>query len=240
MKRPSSISRRVLLIGACLLAVVLTAPLTVGARQETRPQPQSGYQRDYGSWSYSAGRAVHGRLDAHVWYDTSSIAGLRAYAAANRALADQLARAGGRAEVQVTFRVPMALDTFRIWATSVGLTVQAVDIRTLDTQGMRSTLGVFPRGGDPLPQTVIDRQLGSASQKVGPLTVTGVTNARGTVEAARLPAIAADAQVFLADVTATVVRRELGVAGEADAAQTVVTVQPPFWHMEALGLGNFR
>lgn len=157
MKRLLSIPSRLWLIGACLLAAALLTPLGVGARQEPPPTPQGGHERDYGSWRYSVGRAAnHGRLDGYVYYDNTSINGLRAYAAANRILANQLASAGGTAEMQVTFRAPMAPDAFRAWAAASGLTVGVVDIRMVDTTGNRSTIGLFPRGGDPLPQAVLE------------------------------------------------------------------------------------
>lgn len=238
MKRLLSTHRPLRLVGICLLAVALSAPLSAHARQGTPPPQAHGH--DYGAWSYTAARIPdHGRLEASVRYDNGSVTGLRAYAAANQFLAGQFARAGGTVEVQVTFRTPMAPDAFRAWATNAGLTVQAADIRTVNAKGRRSTLAVFPRGGDPLPQTIIDRQL-ARHQPADPLTVQGVVDARGTVDAARLPGIAADAKVFMADVTATVVRSDLASEGEVDAAQTLVQVPPPFWAMEDLGLVNFR
>jgi len=238
MKRSRFARPRLLLIGSCLLVVALSVTLSTSVGRAA-PAPQM-HGHNYGAWSYTATRSSdHGRLEAAVRYDNSSIAGLRAYADANRILANQLARSSGEIEVQITFSTPMDPVKFRSWATNVGLTVQAADIRTVNAKGRRSTIAVFPRGSDPLPQAIIDRQL-ARNLTIDPLTIRGVVDARGTIDATRLPSVVADTNVFLADVTPSVIRRDLSNEGEVDATQTLVQVQPPFWALEDLGLDNFR
>lgn len=246
MERVLAKHRITVLVGACLLAVALIVPLQAGAAQGAPPQPKPIPAHDFGTWSYTAGREDDGALVIHVRYDDRSIAGLRAYATANRTLAQQLAREGGQAEVQITFRAPVSPDEFRTWAASTGLKVKTVTLRTVEGDGRRSTLGVHPQATDPLPQAAIDRRLASVSQTqrsgklIGPLTVQGVITVTASVDAKRLPSIAGDPRVFLADVTPAVTRRALTTAGVSDAARGTVFVKPPFWQMEDLGLDNFR
>lgn len=241
MKYLKSHSRVRWLIGAALLLLAFLAPLGVGATQQAAPSAPEHYGREYGSWRYTIGRvAAHGRLDGTVSYDIATAEGVLAFARANRALAEQLAGVGGSAEVQVTFGVPLTPEAFRAWAQGVGLTVQEADIRTYDAQGAPSTIGIFVRGDDPLPLDVLERQRAAVSAKGGPLTVGGVTNARGTVDTARLRAIAADPTVFLVDVTTTAVRRDLRDRGVADAPSAIIVTQPAYWQVETFGLGGVR
>jgi hypothetical protein len=229
-----------MLIGACLLALALTATLGAQVTSGAHAQPGPVHSRDHGDWKYIAGRDQHGRLMATVKYDDRSVGGLRAYAAANQGLLRQLARDGGQADIQVTFRGPVELNAFRAWVATRGLSVEEVTLRMVDARGTRWTIGAFPSDKDPLPQAAIDRQIAKSSEVAGPLTMRGVITVRGRVDAARLLDIAADAQVFLADVTPTVVPRDLQAAGVEDAAQALVNVPPAFWQMESLGLQHFR
>ncbi len=79
----------------------------------------------------------------------------------------------------------------------------------------------------------------TASRRVGPLTVAGVTSARVMVPPTGLAALGADSRVFLVDITPTLARQDLGAAQIADADQAKIVDGSPFWFMEDLGLGNF-
>lgn len=266
MKHWLSNHARVLLVGLCLLGVALVAPLGARAMQQPQgddhhtplvnPSPTRGGRQggpavppqrpqvvrtgDFGSWKYTAVREATGELSASVQYDNLSVAGLRTHAATNQALIRQIVQTGGRADVQVTFRSPVTADDFRSWAAATGLRVNGVSLRTVDQRGQRSTLFINPQDGDPLPQAFIDGQLAEASRKVGPLTVQGVIMMHGQLEATRLPAIATDTRVFLADVTPTIVRRELAAAGIAGTEQMSINLPVTFWQLENLGLEQFR
>lgn len=204
------------------------------------PTPEPVRSADFGAWSYKAGRNDKGILEATVVYDSNSAKGLRAYAAANRAAAAQIAALGGPVEIQVVFREPLGLEEYRAWASALGLAADTVGLRTLDAAGQRSTLSLFPRGKEPLPQAALDTQLAGANKAAGPLTVRGVFAVRGTVAATRLPEVLADKRIFLPDITAAFIKRDLATSGVADAAQVRVTVFQPYWQMEDLGLDSFR
>lgn len=208
--------------------------------QAGAPAPVPVRSADFGAWSYTAGRNELGILEATVMYDGNSPKTLQTYAAANRAAAAQLAAAGGTVEIQVIFRDPLSPTEYRAWASALGLAVDSVQIRTVSAAGQRSTLSLFPQGKEPLPQGALDSQLTAATKAAGPLTVRGVFAVRGKVDASRLPTILADKRVFLPDVTATLVQRDLAAFGVADAPQVRVTIFQPYWQMEDAGLENFR
>ena len=68
----------------------------------------------------------------------------------------------------------------------------------------------------------------------------GVSFTRAWVDSSRLPAIANDPLVYLADVTPNVVRTDLAKAGVADAGTTAIEVDTPFPAMEHFGLDSFK
>ncbi len=72
----------------------------------------------------------------------------------------------------------------------------------------------------------------------------GVYFSLATVDAKQLPVIAADSQVFIADVTINVVRNDLvraGVRGAEDVQNSEGFPAPFFWDMEhKFGLDKFK
>lgn len=181
-------------------------------------------ERDFGAWRYVAGQGPKGPA-VLVFLANDSVSGLEAYAAANRELAKQLARPGSSTEVVITFRTYVAPDQFRVWARAKKLEVEMVEVRT----GGRGTLFIGANKDDPLPQSSIADE-----------AVVGVYSVRCGVAAERLPEIASDPLVFVADVTSTVARRDLAEAGIAGADNAEVRLhRGVFWSIENLGLGNF-
>jgi hypothetical protein len=228
-----------------LMAVIATALATQVIWAAPAVAQNPGYERDHGSWKYRVGQTNGNLFEAQVWYDMSSVAALKSFAAANQAIAAQIKGSDTPIDVAVTFRAPLPLDTFRPWAKSTGMKVDAVDIRTTTATGERGTIGIFPHADDPLPQAALDGQLASASGKVGKLSVGGVTTVHGSIRSSSVAQLMADNQVFLVDVTAAVIRAEFASAGivaadQLPAARLIVISPPPFWQMEELGLQNFR
>jgi hypothetical protein len=213
-----------------------------------QPDQQVIRQRNFGSWNYTAVRRVDGHIAAGVRYDDSSINALVTYAAANQVLATELAGSGGEAEVHITFRNYVAPDQFRTWATAMGLQIKFSQIRYVSGNNNDAAITLGGTVNDPLPRAALDRQLQEATENEGVLEVRGVFYTLGTVSANRLPLIAADPLIFLADVTTNVVRNDLIAAGISGAEQAVIQVgststvfhPSPFWRMEHdFGLGNF-
>jgi hypothetical protein len=213
--------------------------LEISALEGTRTPRPAGTpvvvrERNFGAWSY---RAVRGeRLYARVSFDLQTVSGLRAYADANRVLANQLSQRGERIEVQVTFRAPLTPEQFRTWVARHGMNVEVAGVRFIDGNGLRGALSISPEGDELLPQDVLD-----APQNNIPGTQTeGVMNVRGSVEASQLPSVAADGYVFIADCTRAAIIEDLTAAGVPDATAFEIRVRSPSWEMEDLGLENFR
>ncbi len=102
------------------------------------------HQANFGAWSYTAykdGSGVpayfggivinYGDVEAHVKFDTNSVAGVSSYIAASNQQLPQVAARGGLAEVWVSFRNFVPLDQFRAWSKKYDMTV-AVSYMGLD------------------------------------------------------------------------------------------------------------
>lgn|GEM_PF-2316581 len=206
------------------------------------PTLEEVLERDYGTWSYIAGRSSSAGMGASIRYDISSVAALNAYALANRALAAELVTRGGEVEVYITFRTYLAPAQFRAWVAANGATVKRSMLRTIYPDGQLGTVGQGTHPGDtePLPQHRLDQALNPTPRGTRP-TLRGLYWTLITVQATQLPGIVADPLVFLADVTPNVVREDLAAAGWEGVAQAIIDVNPnsPFYMMEELGLENF-
>jgi hypothetical protein len=269
-----------------------TAPLLSPTPWPGTLQTDETGQADFGTWRYGYG-VIHAEADtrATVYYDTHSIAALQAYAAANQALAAELAGFGGGARVDVTFRTYLTPAEVEDWMVAHDLYNGWLGVRVLDAQDQRADLALpvynkqqFPQSAlehwltpipadpssardgllppDPPAAAPADKPVAQAATPTvmslptprsplpttaapgPPFSVVGVYYLSGMVDAQRLPAIAADPLVFLADVTPNIVRRDLLRRGVLAPAPNLdwVTIQPPspFWAMEDLGLEHFR
>lgn len=239
-------------VGVVVLTLVVLLPLlsfSPKANSILGAQPQEVGRGDYGSWSYVAVRLEQG-LYAYIRYDDSSIQALNAYVQTNRELANQLAASTGEMRIDITFRTPVEIDKFRAWATQAGLRDEQSDLRTVDGDGRIGTVSFnYPRHlqasphNEPLPQANLNDWLNARKSNRSDIVLQGVFHARGKVDSNRLPLIALDPLVYLADVTPNIVRRDLVAAGVADAEDVVgvynYDLRHPFWRMDELGLENF-
>lgn len=123
------------------------------------------------------------------------------------------------------------------------MNIKRIYLRYIDGGGLPATISMSARDKDPLPKEALDEQLKSAAAQEGVRSFKGVYFTVATVDARRLPQIASDSRVYLADVTTNVVLNQLvaaSVAG-AESATIVVNMPPsPFWDMEQLGLDSFQ
>jgi hypothetical protein len=182
-----------------------------------------------------------GGLFAAVNYDNQSVAGITAYAAANRTLATQLAGSGGNVGIEITFRSYLTVEQFRTWVAARGVNATETTLRYVDANGRRVTHGIAARPNDVLPQTSLELAASPPKNVGGQRTLRGVFQTSGTVAANRLPDLIADTQVLLLDVTPRAVQDDLIAAGVPGGSQAQVQRRgTPFWQMEDLGLENFR
>jgi len=221
-------------------------PVTPPAANLTQIAALVGFQADYGAWHCTVWNfdGGWGDLAAEVRYDTTSAESIQAYAAANRALVDQLRNAPQPVRVDVTFRDYLAPDAFRAWVQQSGIRPAYTSLRTLDQQGGRANLVVEATWRDPIPQAAIDQRIADAQARGHPITVLGVIYVTAEIEAAPLAALNNDPLVFLADVTPNIVIRDLRAAHPAVGFPSPywvrITPESPFLRMEDLGLEHFR
>lgn len=243
-------------LGLSTLLLINVLPQFASAQNAPSAQDSSAQTQaveikraDFGSWSYQAIRdasGAHAGVYVPIHYNYDSIQALRTYAANNQLLASKIAAAnkGEKTQVYITFRNYIAPDQFRTWAKIMGLHVEQSELRITQTDGTAGTfiLDKQATDADPLLQASIDQELAVLQKGPGVQTLQGVFFTRATVDAARLPNIAADPSVFLADVTPNVVRNELTYAGLAKDGELNIEVIPPtpFFMLEQFGLGNFQ
>jgi hypothetical protein len=206
-------------------------------------QPRGLIQdHDFGAWSYKAWREDDGGVRASVGFDSGSVVGLQAFAAANRDLASQLASGSGDVDVEVVFRRVLSPDEYRAWSTSAGLDLYGqVAFSTSDARDHESSGSIISDSSDPWPQEKVNGFLDDGRNiPYGPITINGPFEVDGKVAANRLLTVIADPRVFVVNVTSNVIKSELQTAGVVAADLTHVEPPQIFVAMVQLGLDNFR
>ncbi len=221
--------------GTMLLATAPTAqqaldPTTVAQAQDSDVDAYTKIAtRDFGTWGYSTVRFTNRTgLRTGIYYNHDSVRDIQNYVAANKALLADVVRAGGQAEIAVTFVWPMAPDQFRAWAKQNTVQVKQAQIAVGAPGGSGGTLIISGSADDPLPESSIGKFPFSG--------MGGVFGLYGTADAKQLAMMAADPAVFLVDVTPAWSRLDLLKQDVADAAQAETAVALPFGWMERLGM----
>lgn len=220
--------------------IATMSALTTQVAQQPRGLIQ---EHNFGAWSYRAWREDNGEVDASVGFDSNSVAGLQAFATANRVLANQLAIGSGEVDVHVIFRRTLSATEYLAWSATSGLDwYDNIAFSTNDARGHEAGAGsIVSVSSDPWPQERVNGFL-DAGRNVpdGPLTINGPFDVIGKVAANRLPIVIADPRVFVVDVTPNVIRSELEAAGVVAADLTHVEPPQIYKAMVHLGLENFR
>jgi len=185
------------------------------------PEDVTVRAQDFGVWSYGATRS-NGPLYASVNYKHDTVADLKAYAEANKALLPQVVKLGGIAEVTVNFALPVSEDWFSNW-------VRANHFQVDSAQGM-GVFHVYGTADEPLTKDELANLMTNAG---------GVFGAYGSVDASYLAQLWADPDIFLVDVTPAWVRYDLAQAGIKEQLHGRVQIALPFGWMERMGIHNF-
>jgi hypothetical protein len=222
-----------------LVAVTLIAYLQMG-RPVTAQAPEAGLAnatdegppvsdeyvtvrtQDFGVWSYAATRSDIDPLHASVNYKHATVADLKAYVEANKALFPEVLKLGGIDEVAVSFAYPVSENYFESWLTENQF--------QLDSSQSVGVFHVYGTADEPLSQD----ELGNLTNNAG-----GIFGAYGAVDAAHLEKLWADPDIFLVDVTPTWVKYELVQSGINEPIRGRVQVALPFGWMDQLGMHNF-
>ncbi len=260
----------VLIAVACDSAATGNSP-AMAAQTQPSPQTQTSLpvqsslnytpptmirKADFGSWHYAAqrmgndnmkpdgGKQINpGDVFAKVGYSYESADGIRNYAAANRSQLQKVVVAGGQAEVWITFHSYLAPDQFRAWVKAHGLSRPWTLMRAINAASNDYiTMGIQPDAGeiDPLPPQTLQFSMSSATSHGG--VFKGIYFTRSWVDAKELPAFASDPNVYILDLTPSLVRMDLAAHGVQNTNQVDVEVEPnsPMWTMEHVGLDQFK
>jgi hypothetical protein len=185
-------------------------------------------EKDFGAWRYVVGRSEKG-LGAMIFLREYSAEGLHAFAEANRSLAEQLAATNETVPVEITFKAPVPLDQFRVWAKSKSILVEEAQLRQKAPYDTRGTLVVPGTKDDPLPEASVRKYT------FGPIS--GVFYVRTTIPSQQLREFVTDPLVFLVDVSPIYVRKDLVEVGMAGAETArVMHYHGIFWEMENVGV----
>ncbi len=205
--------------------------------------PQHIAQAHFDGWSYTIITDPDGFVHANVDYDRAAVADLRRYAETNRALARQLAADGQEVlSVSVSFRRPLPVDKFRVWAATVPLRIKDYQFRAAGSDGRSWTLGAAPSRGELVSMPDLQLTLDHLAAKGKSVTeVRGVIVVDGQIDAVAYEQLATDPAVFLADVTRSAVAARIAKTMRGiDRRRLAVLVPPAFAAMEKLGLENFQ
>ncbi len=227
-------------IAIYLLALAFFAgAIMVGLAQVSAapPPPQPVASETFQDWQYQIWTESDGYSLAQVEYKADTIQSLQNYVALNKALTAQLFQDGLKDfAVIVTFNRPLPLDDFRAWVAATHLNVNGFTLRVMAKDGSRVTVGGAPTGG----QLIEDARLKSILDRVaehGATDVRGFISVEGVVAAADYNQLIANNDVFLVDVTRSVIRQRLAkVAPSVHLDLSAIVVPPTFPIMEDLGL----
>lgn len=219
-----------------------TATMSVLFTQVAREPRGPIKEHDFGAWSYKAWRTDNGGVEAAVSLDDKSVAGVQAFANANRDLAAQLAGSGGNIEVRVIFHRVLSPDEYLAWSASTGLDkygriyISANGVDENEQTGM-----LLSDSSDPWPQVQVNGLLESSRDLPGGIkAINGPFEVDGEVTASRLLSVLADRRVFTVDLTAHIIKTELLAANVVAAEFAYIESPQLFAAMRRLGLDNFK
>ena len=195
----------------------------------------------FDGWGYSAGTESDGSTIAHVESDRATVADLHRYAATNKTIARELTTAGVTAfAATISFRKPLPIDEFVVWAGKSPIVVEAFQLRIIGTNGEKWTMGGAPRRGELIAASDLERNLSDMRTRGG-TDVRGVIVVEGKVEASAYERVANDPAVFVADITRSAAREHIvKTMRGVNPSRISVILAPVYGRMEDLGLDNFR
>ena len=240
------IHRRRRLLSFCLLAllgfgsVVTLSKVSDVAAVGAAPVPP--VTRDFGAWQYSVTIEGSDSAEVAVTFDKRSANGLRAYAQANNALGRQFQASGTPlVDTVITFKGPLSLEEFAALVADYNLQVSDYTMRMTAPDGQRWTIGGAPVNGELIPRGLLDREVGFVGSRAPGAVFNGVVDVTASFDGAGYVKLQAHPDVFIIDVTKTVILQELKQRKpQLDRRNLVVDASRPYWFLENQGLHNFR
>jgi hypothetical protein len=179
-----------------------------------------------------------GNVAAGVIFSSYSRESLLSYADAARSNTEATFSQHETVPALVTFRRPVPIDEFAGLIEPSGATVISYQIRTIEPDGRRGTLG-----GAPEPNGVVldldhvaDFAARQESKGASPLRILGVIDAEVVVDRQSYDALSKLDAVFLVDLTRATVVDSLSMDLREKIAISDVRLEPLYWHLEDTGL----
>lgn len=238
--------RHRVLLTLCLLAFLSFGGLAslnrTGAAAAVGAAPATPGTRDFGAWRYSVTAEGPDSAEVAIAYDKRSADGLRAYAQANNALGRQLQASGTPINgTVITFKRPLSLDEFTAFVANHKLQVSDYTMRMTAPGGHRWTIGGAPVNGELVPRGFLDREINFVRGRAPDAMFNGVVDATLSFDGAGYAQLQAHPDVFLIDVTKTVILQELKQRKpQLDERKFIVDASRPYWFLENQGLLNSR
>jgi hypothetical protein len=229
-------------LGAKPATLFAIPPFDQSQRALSIPMPtsQREWQRSFDHWRYVGSIDEDGYVNAQVMLDSETVTGIKSYAVANRTLADQLWQTGQQAmQAEVIFRHPIAIADLTALRNRLGITIQSVEGRINSANGDRETVTWVVSSQADLSSSVLDNAKADISTKSGSAQFAGIYSFKGVLSRTGYYQLVSEPGVFLIDVTANQIQRDMGTNIAADKLSTI-TGPSTFWKMEDLGLTNFQ
>lgn len=231
-------NRNLVLLTSAFMLLLLGLGMTSGyAASITNPQPLAEREGQRGSWRYRAAvDRTEGRIVADVTYALETIAQVEVFVATQRQLADELVAVGeSTLDATIVFRHPLSHEAFEQFVTSYRLVVSGYTLRFVDNQGQRVTITGGPDNGILVPQDLLNLALADIQHR-SPGNLRGWIEVRAIVPSQTYKSLVDDSQVYLVDVSRSVIRAAFKDHPQAQELPVDILTPQIYWKLEDLGL----
>lgn len=211
-----------------------------GVQSASLPALPRVWQRSFGGWHYAGYVDEDGYVNGAVWLESETVVGVKNYAAANKALAEQLWQSGQQTmQVVVIFKHPLSIAELSALRARIGITIQSVEGRLSSANGERETVFWVVDNQSDLNSSVLDNAKTDISAKSGSAQFAGLYSFQAVISRNSYDRLVNESVVFVIDVTVNQIQRDM-VNNIAIEKFSLVNRPNVFWTMEDLGLGNFQ
>lgn len=182
-----------------------------------------------------------------VMYDASRPEDLLHYVEASQARGQELVASGVKElYIWITFRQPVNVSAFEVWAKQTGFDVKRFYLRALGQNDERIGISGAPGEGAIVPFGELDSAMNSVqTHENNRAQLKGIFEAVGVISAQGYQELVRDPRVFLVDVTGTLIylhpnfQRQTHMTWKEFASRFQIDGGPggPYWYVEDYGLG---
>jgi hypothetical protein len=232
--------RSLLFVGSALMLIGMLVILNIQYAQAVGSDntPPVDHQGQRGNWHYTA-RAdqQEGRIDTRVQYAHTSAADIQEFSLAQQQLGAELLEADVPSiNATIVFRRPLSEREFVEFVAKYNLAeISLYTIRAVDDQGQRITINGAPQHGELVPQDLLAMVLKDVNQRAKN-TFRGWVDVQATIQSDMYSKLASDKDVYLVDVTRSVITETFKNDRAARNLPVQVSMHPLYWALEDLKL----